>query len=231
MFGIWPRRPSLARAAVLATVLCATTLLGACRARSATGELTPPPDATAWEGKWRPAFDDDYTAEAINLQGRAPHDVRDQRLLALRMGYADLVAQVRVTQVWGRGRYKGRKEQYLEIEVEQWLIGQPVKGTAAEQLLRVVSEDDLPGSLQGESLVLFVRWAPKEQPPYHHHLMPMDSESIAFMAARIEHAKKEGVLDEEGVPNEKRGKGKKRKKKKKKAKRKRGGDKASKAGG
>lgn len=204
---------------MLASLLVGAPLLGACASRSPTGELTPPSDARAWEGKWRPAFDDDYTAEAINLQGRAPHDVRDQRLLALRMGHADLVAEVRVLQVWGRGRYQGRQDQYLEVAIEQYLIGQPVKGTADEQLIRVVSEDELPGSLQGQSLVLFVRWDAGEQPPYHHHLMPMDAEAIGFMAARIEHAKREGVLNDQGVATEKPGK-RKRKKKKAKAKKK-----------
>lgn len=189
-----------------------------CKARSTDGTLTPPDDAASWESKWRPAFDDDYTAEAIKLDGRAPNDVRDQRLLALRMGHADLVAQVRVQQVWGKGRYQGRQEQYLEIEIEQYLIGQPIKGTAERQIVQVISEDELPGSLQGRSLVLFLRWAPGTQPPYHHHLMPMDEQTIGFMMARIEHAKAEGVLDDEGVPTDD-GRGK-RKRKEKKRKRK-----------
>ena len=189
--------------------------VGACAGKRSDGELTPPAKATAWSSKWRPAFDDDYTAEPVNLQGRAPHDVRDQRLLAQRMGYSDLVAEVRVLQVWGRGRYQGSQEQYLEVEVVQYLIGQPLKGTSERQLIHVSSEDELPGSLQGQSLVFFLRWAPGEQPPYHHHLMPMDSESIGFMAARIEHAKEAGVLDGEGVPTDTQKKRKKKKRKKK----------------
>lgn len=191
---------------------------GGCKARSTDGTLTPPDDAVAWQSKWRPAFDDDYTSEAIKLDGRAPHDVRDQRLLALRMGHADLMAQVQVQQVWGKGRYQGRQEQFIEVEIEQYLIGQPLKGTAERQMLKVLAEDELPGSLQGQTLVLFVRWAPGEQPPYHHHLMPMDEATISFMMARIEHAKAEGVLSSEGVPTDKPGRGAKRKRKDRKAK-------------
>lgn len=202
-------------------LLAATLMLAAgCKARSTDGTLTPPDGATAWEGKWRPAFDDDYTAEPVKLDGRAPNDVRDQRLLALRMGHADLVAQVRVEQVWGRGRYQGKQDQYLEVTIEQYLIGQPIKGTSEQQIIRVVSEDELPGDLQDRTLVMFLRWAPGEQPPYHHHLMPMDEPTISFMVARIEHAKAEGVLDAEGVPTEETGKGKRKRGKKKKRKKK-----------
>jgi len=198
-----------------------------CATRSATGEFTPPADARRWESKWRPAFDDDYTAESINLRGRAPHDVRDQKLLALRMGHADLVAQVKVLQVWGQGRYQGHQDQYLEIEIEQYLIGQPVKGTSTQHFVRVNSEDELPGSLQGKSLVLFLRWSPAEQPFYHHHLMPMDSEAVGFMAARIEHAKQEGVLDDDGVVTDRKrgGRRSKRNKDKKKKRAAKGGGK------
>ena len=194
-------------------LLAAALVIGpSCKPRSTDGTLTPPSDAAEWESKWRPAFDDDYTAEPINLEGRAPHDVRDQRLLALRMGHADLMARVRVLQVWGRGRYQGQQDQYVEVEIEEYLINQPIKGTAERQIVKVISEDELPGSLQGRSLVMFLRWAPGDQPPYHHHLMPMDEATIGFMVARIEHAKAEGVLDAEGVPTEKQG-GKRGKKK------------------
>ena len=199
-------------------LLAAALVIGpSCKPRSTDGTLTPPSDAAEWESKWRPAFDDDYTAEPINLEGRAPHDVRDQRLLALRMGHADLMARVRVLQVWGRGRYQGQQDQYVEVEIEEYLINQPIKGTAERQIVKVISEDELPGSLQGRSLVMFLRWAPGDQPPYHHHLMPMDEATIGFMVARIEHAKAEGLLDAEGVPTEKQG-GKRGKKKRKKAK-------------
>ncbi len=181
----------------------------ACGTRSPTGELTPPGDAAAWESRYRAAFDDDYTPEPINLRGRAPHDVRDQRLLAARMGFANVVAQVQVQQVWGRGRYQGRQEQYLEIEIEKLVMGELVKGTAERHLLRVAAEDELPGAMQGQSLVLFLRWAPGSQPQYHHHLMPVDAEALSYIAALVDDAKQNGVLNAQGVPSEKGRRGRK----------------------
>src|SRR5690606_5795391 len=118
-------------------------------------------------------FDDDYTGQAVHLDGRAPNDVRDQRLFAARLGESHVIAEVKVAQVWGQGRYQGRQDQYLEVEIEQLLMGELVKGTSTRQLVLVEGEDPLPGSLQGQSLLLFVRWAPGEEPPYHHHLMPV----------------------------------------------------------
>jgi hypothetical protein len=212
-------RPSVSRARKLSWWLAPLLiggLAGACKARSPNGELTPPTDAVPWDARYAQSFDDDYTRQSINLRGRAPHDVRDQRLLASRLGYSDIVAEVEVLQVWGRGRYKGRQEQYLELEIKQMLLGELVKGTANEQFLMVKAEDELPGALQGQSLLLFLRWAPGQVPPYHHHLMPVEPEAMAYIAAVIEHAKAEGVLNAEGVPADsgrKRGGKAKRKKK------------------
>ncbi len=191
---------------------------GACKARSSSGELVPPDGAAPWEARYDASFDDDYTRQPINLQGRASHDVRDQRLLAARLGFADVVAQVKVLQVWGKGRYQGRQEQYLDVEIEDLLLGQLVKGTAERHLVRVRAEDELPGSLQGQTLLLFLRWAPGQAPPYHHHLMPAEPEATAFIAAVIEHAKAEGVLDAEGVPQGQGKGGGRSKRKAKKAK-------------
>ncbi len=204
----------------------------ACGGRSSTGELTPPNDAQAWESRYRAAFDDDYTPEPINLRGRAPHDVRDQRLLAARMGFADVVAQVQVQQVWGRGRYQGRQQQYLEVEIQQpLLMGKLVKGTAERQLLQVTAEDELPGVLQGESLVLFLRWAPGQQPPFHHHLMPIDEAALGYIGALVEDAKEKGVLDSQGVPADKPRRGRRKDKKAKGGKAKGGKAKGGKAKG
>lgn len=193
------RLVSRTRASWLASLL-AVGLSGACQARSATGELTPPSDAPEWDNRYAQSFDDDYTRQPINLRGRAPHDVRDQRLLAARMGYSHVIAEVEVLQVWGRGRYQGRQEQYVELEVKRLFLGELVKDTSERQLLVVKAEDELPGTLQGQSLLLFLRWAPGQVPPYHHHLMPMDPEAMAYIAATIDHAKAEGVLDADGVP-------------------------------
>lgn len=217
-------RPSVSRARKLSGWLAPLLVLGlagACKDRSSSGELTPPNDAVPWDAQHAQYFDDDYTKQSINLRGRAPHDVRDQRLLATRLGYSDIVAEVEVLQVWGRGRYKGSQEQYLELEVKQLLLGELVKGTSNEQFLMVRAEDELPGTLQGQSLLLFLRWAPGQVPPYHYHLMPVEPEAMAYIAAVIEHAKAEGVLDADGVPADsgrKRGGRAKRKKAKAEAK-------------
>jgi hypothetical protein len=175
-------------------------LAAGCKGRNLTGELTPPADAAAWDARHAQAFDDHYTRQPINLSGRAPHDVRDQQLLARRMGFADVLAEVKVLQVWGKGRYQGRQEQFLELEIERLLVGRLLDGTSDRQFVMVQATDPLPGTLQGQSLLLFLRWAPGEVPPYHHHLMPVEPASMAFIAAVIDHAKQEGVLDPEGVP-------------------------------
>lgn len=200
---------------MLAALLLAAPSVG-CKRRSSTGELTPPSDAEAWDPRYADVFDDDYTRQPVHLDGRAPNDVRDQRLFAARLGESHVVAEVTVQQVWGQGRYQGRQDQYLEVEIERLLIGSLVKGTAARQLLVVEGEDPLPGSLQGQSLLLFVRWAPGESPPYHHHLMPVEEDAMTYIAALIEHAKAEGVLDAEGVPVEEGRRGRKKKARKKK---------------
>ena len=206
------RARRISRRLVPALLLTLAGVGTACQARSATGELTPPSDAPAWEGsRFRVTFDDDYTQQAINLQGRAPHDVRDQRLLAARMGFSHVIAQVKVLQIWGKGLYQGRQDQYLEVEIEELLLGGLVKGTSDRQLVLVKAEDELPGSLQGQSLVMFLRWDPGASPPYHHHLMPVESGAMAYIAALIQSAKAEGVLDDQGVPVEPSRRGRKRK--------------------
>lgn len=199
--------------------MLALGLVVGCKGRNSTGELTPPSDAEAWDARYAQSFDDDYTRQPINLRGRAPHDVRDQRLLAARMGYADVLAEVKVLQVWGKGRYQGRQAQYLEVEIEELLVGRLLEGTSERQFVMVQADDELPGTLQGQSLLLFLRWAPGQVPPYHHHLMPVEPEAMAFIAAVVEHAKTEGVLDAEGVPKED-GRGGKRGKRQKKGKKK-----------
>ena len=185
-------------------VLAAFGLLLACGDRNPTGVLKAPSSAPAWETKYTSAFNDDYTREPINLSGRAPNDVLDQRLFAERLGHAHLVARVTVEQVWGRGRFEGRKDQFLDVVIDEVLLGELPKHTKNEQLLRISGQDPLPGTLQGQSMLLFVRWAPEAIPAYHHHLMPADQEILAYIEAMVQHARKEGALDG-------RGRGKRRK--------------------
>jgi hypothetical protein len=169
-----------------------------CRDRNPMGMLVPPRGAPDWEGRYGVAFDDDYTREPINLSGRAPNDVLDQRLFAARLGYAHIVARVTVEQVWGRGRYQSRKDQFLDVAIDEVLMGELPKKTKKEQLLRISGQDPLPGSLQGQSMLLFVRWAPHSIPAYHHHLMPADEELVTYIEAMVLHARSEGVLDSRG---------------------------------
>jgi hypothetical protein len=175
-----------------------------CRDRNPTGVLKPPSGAPEFEAKYAVAFDDDYTREPINLSGRAPNDVLDQRLFAARLGHAHIVARVTVEQVWGRGRYQGRKDQFLDVMIDEVLMGELPKKTKDEQLLRISGQDPLPGSLQGRSMLLFVRWAPSSVPPYHHHLMPADEDLVAFIEAMVKHAREEGVLDGRGRSRKRR---------------------------
>jgi hypothetical protein len=196
----------------LAVGLAAALVLsaGACRNRNPTGALIPPKGAEAWDPKFRVTYDDAYTREPINLAGRAPHDVLDQQLFASRLGHANIVALVTVDQVWGRGRYQSDQNQYLDVSLEDVLMGELPKNANEQQLLRITGEEELPGTLQGKKMVLFLRWAPKQQPPYHHHLMPADDEVVAYIEALVEHAKAEGVLTDDGT----RSKRKRRKRKK-----------------
>jgi hypothetical protein len=171
-------------------------------------ELQPPKDAEPWESRFAVAFDDSYTPTSINLQGRAPNDVLDQQLFQARLGYAAVVALVQVEQVWGRGRYEGRQSQFVEIEVGEMLFGNLPKGAPDRLMLEVVSTDELPGTLKGEIMLLFVRWDAGSEPPYHHHLMPADEELVALIKAMVKHAQDEGVLNAKGDETKKGPKGK-----------------------
>lgn len=182
----------VARLALVA--LCASAIAG-CKSRSNRGDLTPPDDAPSWEERFAVAFDDDYTDADLELRGRAPHDVLDQRLFAARLGHAAIVALVEVEQVWGRGRYQGRHAQYLDVELGDVLFGELPKGVRMSQMLRLRGEDDVPADLQGQRLVLFLRWAPGADPQYHHHLMPANDDIVAYIRALVTHAREEGALD------------------------------------
>ena len=189
---------------MLATLSLLLGLSAGCKNRHRTGELYPPDGSPKWETRFSPFFDDDYTAEPLELEGRAPHDVLDQQRFAARLGYAAIVALVRVDQIWDRGRYQGRKHQYVDIELEEVLLGEVPKGTHKQQLLAITGEDELEGDLQGAQLVMFVRWAPGERPPFHHHLMPATEEIVAYIRALVRHATKEGEMGKSGRTRKRR---------------------------
>jgi hypothetical protein len=124
--------------------------------------------------------------------------VLDQRLFGARLGHSHIVALVTIDQVWGRGRYQGRQDQYLDITIDEVLLGELARGTHARQLIKVDAESELPGTLRGRQMFLFLRWAPGEVPPYHHHLMPADEQLVGYVEAMIADAKRAGVLDSKG---------------------------------
>lgn len=195
----------MALAAVVRMIPVALLLgLAACKSKQERGQLYPPDDAPAWEDRYRVAFDDDYTAADLELRGRAPHDVTDQRLFNARLGYAAIIVLVHVEQVWGKGRYQGKKDQFLDVELGEVLNGELPKGTESSQLLKITGEDDVPADLQGKDLILFVRWAPGTEPPYHHHLMPANEGIVDFIRVLVKHARAEGMLDGSGARKRKR---------------------------
>ncbi len=191
------------RPTLLALVVAAAAMgCNGCKNRkNPSGELVAPNNAEAWEARYAVAFDDDYTRHKLNLTGRAPNDVLDQRLFQSRLGHANFVALVRVEQVWGKGRYEGRQDQYLDVEVGEVLLGEINKNADERQLIRLESEDELPGSLRGDVMLLFLRWSPGENPPYHHHLMPADPDTLELIKAMVRHARSEGVLTKSGKEN------------------------------
>lgn len=127
------------------------------------------------------------------MGGRAPNDVMDQRLFAARVGHADVVLEVTVQQVWGRGRYLSRPEQYLDVKLGEVLIGELPKRAAKEQLLEIDGESDMSEVVEGQRMLLFLRWAPALEPSYQHHLMPHDKEILTLLDAMVAHAEDAGV--------------------------------------
>ena len=158
----------------------------------------PPPSAGGGGAASSKSFDDSYTPTAVNLQGRAPNDVTDQQLFQARLGYAQIVLLVRVEQVWGKGRYQGRQDQFIEVEIGEVLLGSLPKNAPEQIMIEVASSDELPGALKDETMLLFLRWDRESEPPYHHHLMPADEDLVALINAMVKHAQAEGVLNAKG---------------------------------
>ncbi|MBL9104977.1 MAG: hypothetical protein JNL82_28790 [Myxococcales bacterium] len=182
--------------------LTASLLAGGCAGKSARGELGAPADATEWDSRLGLVFDDRYTAVPVELTGRAPIDVMDQRRFSQRMGYADLVVLVTVDQVWSRGLHGGDPQQRLDVTLGEVLLGELPKGTELAQVLRIrgnAQADPLPAALIGQVMLLFVRWAPGERPAYHHHVMPADAEAVDWIQSMVRHARAEGKLPSEGA--------------------------------
>lgn len=196
-------------------MLVAGIALGGCKKKDLR-ELTAPVGEQAWEPRFGVAFGDAYTGTPLEMGGRAPNDVVDQRLFIARFGHADLVMEVSVDQVWGRGRYEGRPDQFLDVELGEVLLGALPPRTDPHQLLHMSDADALPAELEGQTLLLFLKWAPGQTPGYHHHLMPRDPELLALIAAMLEHADESGISV--GAPQSKRERRKAKRAKKRAAK-------------
>ena len=189
----WLAALAITRAMIATLAIAAAT--GGCAGKHGRGDLAPPPGAAAWESLYDITFDDHYTETPLELSGRAPGDVIDQRRLAQRLGFADIIALVTVDQVWSRGLQGGAPRQHLDVTIDRVLLGTLPKGTRADQVLALRAEGPLPAALTGRAMLLFVRWAPGEGPGYHHHLMPADENVLAWISSMIRHARSLGKLD------------------------------------
>ncbi len=198
--------------ALLGPRLCASALVLAalgssavgCARKHARGDLAPPAGAAAWDSLHDINFDDHYTEAPLELSGRAPGDVIDQRRLAQRLGYADLVALVTVDQVWSRGLQGSVPGARLDVTIDRTLLGVLPRGTRKDQVLELRGGEALPATLTGRVMLLFVRWAPGEGPGYHHHLMPADENVLTWISSMVRHARSLGKLDAVEKPNRRR---------------------------
>lgn len=177
--------------------VCVAAAGPGCKNKDELRALTPPSGTEEFTSNFAVAFDDQYTATPLRMEGRAPNDVKDQRLFHARLGHADMVMLVQVERVWGEALYEGRElgdwDQYLEVKLGNVLMGELGKNVAPSQLIGVRGEP-LPATLEGQTLLLFLKWAPGEQPAFHHHLMPPEKDAIALIKAMVEHATAEGVI-------------------------------------
>ena len=193
------------RLAALALVLTALVVAGpGCARKHMRGDLAPPAGAAAWDSLHDVTFDDHYTQTPLELSGRAPGDVIDQRRLAQRLGYADIVALVTVDQVWSRGLHDGVARQRLDVTIDRVLLGALPRGTRDDQVLELRGGEALPAGLTGRVMLMFVRWAPGDGPGYHHHLMPADDNILAWISAMVRHARALGKLDAVEKPGKRR---------------------------
>jgi len=169
--------------------------LAGCR-RSQSGELGAPAGASAWDTRLEQLFDDRFTPSAVELTGRAPGDVLDQRRFSQRLGYANVILLVSVEQVWSRTLFGGQPQQRVEVTLDRVLRGSLPRKTTPSQVLVLRGAEELPADAVGRVMLMFVAWSPGEIPAYHHHLMPADEKIIELIEAMVRHARKAGKLDE-----------------------------------
>jgi len=175
----------------LAAIAVSLALVGCGRGKG-RGELSPPAGAAAWDSRLDLIFDDHYTAIPVQLTGRAPGDVIDQKRFAQRLGHADLVLLVTVEQVWSRGLHAGPPQPRAAVTLGRVLRGELPRGVRGEQVLELRGGDGLPAELGGQVMLMFLRWAPGDGAGFHHHLMRADEEVIALIEAMVRHARANG---------------------------------------
>jgi len=178
----------------LAALAVSAVLVG-CAGSKARGELRPPAGAAAWDAGFDLIFDDHYTAIPVELMGRAPGDVIDQKRFAQRLGHADLVLLVTVDQVWSRGLYASTPQQRASVTLGTVLHGELARSIRSEQVLELRGGDALPAVLGGKVMLMFLRWAPGEGAGFHHHLMRADEDVITLIEAMVRHARAAGKLE------------------------------------
>jgi hypothetical protein len=177
----------------IAALAVSLALMGCSKA--GRGELTSPAGAPQWDPRFDVVFDDHYTAIPVQLTGRAPGDVIDQKRFAQRLGHADLVVLVTVDQVWSRGLYAGTPQQRASVSLGKVLRGELARGVRGEQVLELRGGDALPAELGGQVMLLFLRWAPGEGAGFHHHLMRADEDVLTLIDAMVRHARAAGQID------------------------------------
>ena len=140
----------------LAALAVSLVMVGCARSR-AGGELMPPAGSPAWDSRFDLVFDDHYTAIPVQLTGRAPGDVIDQKRFAQRLGHADLVVLVTVDQIWSRGLYASTPQQRASVTLGQVLHGELARGVRREPVLELRGVDALPAVLGGKARLLLLR--------------------------------------------------------------------------
>ncbi len=177
---------------MLAVLVSALVASAAPACKNKSGTLEPPRGADAWDPEYARFFDDGLTELPVTLSGRAPNDVRDQKRFGMRLGYSDLVILTEVSQSWSRGLGERRQKHYVEVKLKRVLLQQDRVKIPESETLRLVRDRPIPGDVQGKEMLLFLRWAPGEQPAYHHHLLIASDEMISTIEAMVKHAKREG---------------------------------------
>lgn len=156
--------------------------------------LHAPKDAEPWNARFGALYDDGLTVTAVELVGRAPNNVLDQKRFNQRAGHADVIARVRVERVWSRARHDDAPTEHLDVEILEYIMGVVPRSVVRSQTIALSDVPDVPKRLEGEQLILMLRWAPAAQPQYHHHLHAATEENLAFLRVLVADAEARGEI-------------------------------------